>query len=71
MHQQFKAISFSYKKAPLHIRELGALNEDRSNRMINSLTECLDTSEAPIISTCNRTEIYYSSPVDLSTEIVK
>jgi glutamyl-tRNA reductase len=71
MHQQFKAISISYKQAPLHIREMVALNEESSKRLINTLKEVLDISEALILSTCNRTEIYYSSPVDLSVEIVK
>jgi len=71
MHQQFKAISISYKQAPLHIREMVALNEDSSKRLITTLKEVLDISEVLILSTCNRTEIYYSSPVDLSKEIVK
>jgi glutamyl-tRNA reductase len=71
MHQQFKAISISYKKAPLHIREMVALNEDSSKRLINTLKEILDISEALVLSTCNRTEIYYSSSTDLSAEIVK
>jgi glutamyl-tRNA reductase len=71
MHQQFKAISISYKKAPLHIREMVALNEDSSKRLINTLKEILDLSEALVLSTCNRTEIYYSSSTDLSSQIVK
>jgi glutamyl-tRNA reductase len=59
MHQQFKAISISYKQAPLHIREMVALKE------------VLDISEALVLSTCNRTEIYYSSAAELGEEIVK
>jgi glutamyl-tRNA reductase len=71
MHQQFKAIGISYKTAPLHIREMVALNEDSYKRLINRLKEVLDISEALILSTCNRTEIYYSSATELSAEIVK
>ncbi len=71
MHQQFKAISISYKKAPLHIREMVALTEGSSKQLLNRLKEVLDISEALILSTCNRTEIYYSASTDLSVDIVK
>jgi len=71
MHQHFKAISLSHKSAPIHIREMVALNEDGCKQLLIKLKEVLDISEALILSTCNRTEIYYTSPVDLSTEIIK
>ena len=71
MHQHFKAVSLSYKKAPLEVREVVALNEDGCKQMLNRLKEVFDISEAFILSTCNRTEIYYASATDLSTDIIK
>lgn len=71
MHQHFKAISLSYKSAPLEVRERMALAEDGCKQLLNKLKEVLDISEALVLSTCNRTEIYYTSATDLSTEIIK
>lgn len=71
MHNQFKAISLSYKKAPLAIREVVALNEASCKRLINTLKDLIPATDILILSTCNRTEIYYSSEKDCSTEIIK
>jgi len=61
MHNYFKAISLSHKTAPLEIRELVALNEDSCKELLVKIKEITDASELLILSTCNRTEIYYSS----------
>lgn len=71
MHQHFKAISLSYKNAPLHIREMVALEESSCKQLLIKLKDVLDISEAIAVSTCNRTEIYYAATSDLSTEIIK
>jgi glutamyl-tRNA reductase len=71
MHAQFKAISLSYKSAPLHVRELTALQEDACKLLLETLKDVIDASEILILSTCNRTEVYYSSNKDYSTEIIK
>ena len=71
MHNQFKAISLSYKKAPLEIREQVALDEVLTKKLLDMISECTDISEALVISTCNRTEIYYASPSDQSEVLVK
>ncbi|QHT70589.1 glutamyl-tRNA reductase [Rhodocytophaga rosea] len=71
MHQHFKAISLSYKTAPLHIREMVALEESSCKQLLVKLKEVLDISEAIAVSTCNRTEVYYTSTTDQSTDIIK
>lgn len=71
MQHQFKAITLSYKQSPLHIREQVSLNEQDANRILPKIREMLGVSEALILSTCNRTEIYYSSEIDLKTSLVK
>lgn len=71
MHAQFKAISLSYKSASLQVRELTALQEDACKLLLQTLKDVIDATEILILSTCNRTEVYYSSNKDYSTEIIK
>jgi glutamyl-tRNA reductase len=67
---QLKALSLSYKHAPLTIRETVALSEDESAQFIFQIKELIGISEALILSTCNRTEIYYSAEKDFTKEIL-
>ncbi|TXK52883.1 glutamyl-tRNA reductase [Pontibacter qinzhouensis] len=71
MLQNFKAISLSYKKAPLDIRELIALDEISCRQYLQTLKGFIQASDILVLSTCNRTEVYYNSDADYSTEIVK
>ncbi|SFG64175.1 glutamyl-tRNA reductase [Pontibacter chinhatensis] len=71
MLQNFKAISLSYKKAPLDIRELIALDESSCRIFLQTLKGFLQATDILVLSTCNRTEVYYNSDTDYSTEIVK
>ncbi len=71
MQTKFRAISLSYKTAPVQIRELISLDEQSIQRILLKLKDFFSLSDALIISTCNRTEVYYSHDLDLSTEIIK
>lgn len=71
MHKNFKAISLSFKNAPLGVRELVAFDEQACKRVLRYFDEFTDISEALVVSTCNRTEIYYTSSKNLSEYIVK
>ncbi|MEO9966043.1 MAG: glutamyl-tRNA reductase [Reichenbachiella sp.] len=71
MHNLFKAISLSYKNSPVEIREMVAFDETLSKRLLGMIEEYADISEALIISTCNRTEVYYSSADDQYETILK
>jgi glutamyl-tRNA reductase len=71
MLQNFKAISLSYKKAPLDIRELIALDENSCRQFLQTLKGFIQASDILVLSTCNRTEVYYNSDTDYSKEIVK
>lgn len=71
MQHSFKAISLSYKQSPLNIREQVSLNEGEAVRVLSKMREMLAISEALVLSTCNRTEIYYTSEQDLTVELVK
>ena len=71
MHTKFRALSLSHKTAPVQIRELISLDEESIHRVLLKLKEFFSLGDALILSTCNRTEVYYSHDLDLSTEIIK
>lgn len=70
MNLNCKAISISYKNAPIEIREQIALDEKGCRQVLEKIKEVLGLQEVIIISTCNRTEIYYLADTDLSKELV-
>nr|WP_295921356.1 glutamyl-tRNA reductase [uncultured Dyadobacter sp.] len=71
MYNQFKSVSLSHRNAPLAIREKLALNEAEAKSMMLRLKDFFDIADVLTVSTCNRTEIYYSSASDLNEEIIK
>lgn len=71
MLDTFKSISLSHKTAPLRVRELIALNEDEAKRFMLRLREFFGLTELLVVSTCNRTEVYYAFEQDLSSEIAR
>ncbi|KAA5544163.1 glutamyl-tRNA reductase [Adhaeribacter rhizoryzae] len=71
MLHNFKAVTLSYKKAPLDIRELIALDESACNQFLRTLKDFIQASDILVLSTCNRTEVYYTADVDYSQEIIK
>jgi glutamyl-tRNA reductase len=71
MTGQFKTITISYKNAPLDVRERIALNEDECKALMLKSKEVFEVSEVLILSTCNRTEIYYCSEESLGESLIK
>lgn len=71
MHGLFKALTISHKKASLQIRGQIALNEEESKALMLKIRETYDVSEVLVLSTCNRTEIYYCSEIDLGESIIR
>jgi glutamyl-tRNA reductase len=71
MQNQFKAVSLSYKKAPLQIREAISLSEEACKSLLHLLRDFTHATDVLVLSTCNRTEVYYSAEEDLSTQIIK
>lgn len=70
MQSNFKAISLSFKDAPVEIRELITLDDSLIQALLNDFREILGLNESLIISTCNRTEVYYTAESNLSDEII-
>ncbi|MBD2767912.1 glutamyl-tRNA reductase [Hymenobacter sp. BT664] len=71
MTYPFKALSLTYKKAPLAIRELLALDEAACRLLLHTLQHELGLADLLVLSTCNRTEVYYSAEGDPSGAIIK
>lgn len=70
MHQTFRALGISYKSAPVDLREQVTLEEESNRKFLKVLSETLGLGEAIIISTCNRTEIYYSAEENRDGDIL-
>ena len=76
MLDTFKSISVSHKTAPLRVRELIALNEDEAKRLMLRLRDFFGLTDLLVVSTCNRTEVYYATEQtaaapDLSADITR
>ena len=71
MLDTFKAISLSHKTAPLQVRELIALNKDEAQRLMLRLRDFFGLTDLLVISTCNRTEVYYAFDQDLNADIAR
>lgn len=71
MTDSFKVVSLSYKKASLEIREQIALSEAETKALYLKLKDVFQLQECLVLSTCNRTEIYYKSEVNTSLALLK
>lgn len=71
MQTKFRVVSLSHKSAPVHIRELISLDEVAIERLLLKLKEFFSVTDALVLSTCNRTEVYYCHELDLSVELIK
>ena len=67
----FKAIGLSYRNAPIHIRERVAFSDAESTDFLLKAQEVFGLEEALLVSTCNRTECYFTSANDVTEEMVK
>jgi glutamyl-tRNA reductase len=71
MQTKFRVVSLSHKSAPVHIRELISLDEVAIQRLLLKLKDFFSISDALVLSTCNRTEVYYNHELDLSSDLIK
>lgn len=71
MEYKFRSLSLSHKNAPVEIREVIALDEGSIHSLLLKMKDFFSISDTLILSTCNRTEVYYSHELDLNTEIIK
>ncbi len=69
MLNQFKALVLSFREAPVSVREKAALNQEDARILLQSLQDYVPAGEYLVLSTCNRTEVYYQSETDCSNVI--
>ncbi len=65
-----KAILLTHHNAPVSIRELLYYDSNQIERLILNIQELLGLNEFFVISTCNRTEIYYLSEKNFDKELI-
>ncbi len=56
----FKILGINHKTAPVALREKVAFSEDRLSAALRALRQENGVAEVVILSTCNRTEVYWS-----------
>ena len=71
MQNTFKAFSLSHKSAPLSVREQVALTESEVKDFSIKIKDLFSIQECLVVSTCNRTEVYYASERDFTTDLIK
>jgi len=67
----FRGVTLSYKNAPVSVRDKVALSESQIKSIYSKAKDLFPVSELFILSTCNRTEVYYSSDQDLDEDLIK
>lgn len=67
----FKSVSISHRTAPLTIREMVALTQEESKAFAIKCKDLFGLNELLIVSTCNRTELYYTAKENISEDLVK
>ena len=58
------AFGINHTTAPVQMRELAVISDDRLHDAVQDLTGHHQIEEATILSTCNRTEIYCGHTLD-------
>lgn len=71
MTNNFKSLALTYKTAPLLIREQVSLPEGSAKELLRFLGTSTGGTDFLVVSTCNRTEVYYNSTKDLTAEILR
>ncbi|HEY8511285.1 MAG TPA: glutamyl-tRNA reductase [Cyclobacteriaceae bacterium] len=70
MQENFRALILTYKMAPVAVREQVSLNEEGVKNLLTFAQSYTSASDVLVVSTCNRTEIYYQSEKDHRAEFL-
>jgi glutamyl-tRNA reductase len=71
MRNTFRSVSLTYRNSPIEVRERVALSSQQAGDLLRKLREVIAIEEALVLSTCNRTEVYYTSEHDLGDDIIR
>ena len=64
------ALGLNHRTAPVALRERTAFSADQLPDAVRSLLEAPEISEATILSTCNRTEIYCHQNTPVTSNVI-
>jgi len=67
MNQGFKALILNHKHASVQVREGIALSGPQAQHLLAEWKELCAATDLLVLSTCNRTEFYYTAEEDLTT----
>jgi len=67
----FRVIGLSYKTAPIEVRETVTLAGEETSEFILKLKDTFGAEDVLVVSTCNRTEIYYSAKKPVEDEVIR
>ena len=70
MFKKFRIVGVSHHTSPIFVREKFTLTEPEVVSFLGSIKEFLNVDDVLALSTCNRTEIWYSSDKDLSSCLI-
>ena len=70
MNQHFTVLSLAHPQAPLAVRERLALTEPDCRALLRVLSQKLGLTALLVLSTCNRTEVYYRAAPDQSAAVL-
>ncbi|TXK33808.1 glutamyl-tRNA reductase [Pontibacter qinzhouensis] len=71
MQNQFKVLTLTFKNAPIQVREAVALNEIACRNLLDKVKEFTGATDVLVLSTCNRTEVYYAADCSFEQELIK
>jgi glutamyl-tRNA reductase len=69
MTQNFKALVLTYKTAPVAVREQVSLSESAGKQLLRFIRDYTVATDVLVVSTCNRTEVYYNAEQDFNAQI--
>lgn len=70
MYEKFRVVGFSQHTSSIEVREKLAFQESEVRAFIYKMKETLGVDDSMVLSTCNRTEFYYSDDKDRTQEII-
>ncbi|MCZ2356908.1 MAG: glutamyl-tRNA reductase [Bacteroidia bacterium] len=68
--ENFRVITLNHQKAPVSVREHFSFVESEIPDFLSQIAVSLEITEVLLLTTCNRTELYYVAPKSLFAEIL-
>ncbi len=70
MYEKFRAVGITHQSSSIETREKLAFSEEEGRIYLERIKEIHNLPDLFLLSTCNRTEIYYSSESNLDSDLI-